>query len=180
MGKRGFTLIELLVALSIVSIISIVGFVSYSQSQTYARDVKRKNDLRAIATALELYYQANKRYPCPGTDVWNWSTAGGVWIQDNGCGGAVVNMGNNYINQLPTDPINNHTGSNPPGSGYGYGYRGNSSSCPSKLGQYFILYTLLENTKDPQSIQSDGSNKPTECNGTLIDWPAGTYSITSP
>lgn len=180
--KRGFTLIELLIAISIVAVIASIGFVSYSQAQASARDLRRKNDLQAIATALELYYQTNKRYPCPGDGVWNWSSAGEKWIQDDGCGGTGVTFDNSYINRTPVDPVNNSpvSGNPPLATGfYGYGYRGYYSSlCGNKQGQFYILYTQLENKKDPQSIQGD-KNKPKDCDGSPIDWPDGTFSITS-
>ena len=63
-NRRGFTLIEIMIAISILAILATIGMTTYSQAQLRGRDAKRKQDLRAISTALELYYQRNKRFPC--------------------------------------------------------------------------------------------------------------------
>src|SRR3990167_4460210 len=82
-SKKGFTLVELLIAISIIAIISAVGITSYSQAQKLGRDFKRKQDLRSIATALELFHQKYKRYPCTGTAVhWENSLTPASWILD--------------------------------------------------------------------------------------------------
>lgn len=57
--KRGFTLIELLIAVSILAVIAAVGYTSYAQAQLLARDARRKEDIRALRVAIELYYQRN-------------------------------------------------------------------------------------------------------------------------
>lgn len=79
--KKGFTLIELMITISIVAIISAIGLVSYSQTHKIARNARRKEDLRSIAIALELYYQKIKNYP-DKLDL----------------------LKPNYINNIPTDP----------------------------------------------------------------------------
>jgi prepilin-type N-terminal cleavage/methylation domain-containing protein len=161
-GKKGFTLIELLISVAILAIISSIGFVTYTNAQISARDGKRKQDLRSIATALELYYQTNKRYPCTGNNVWINSSAGGDWISDlegdsaapNGCGDSEKPLNSNYINIMPKDPLNTG-GNNPPWSTsttYTYGYRGyiNTGSCSTKNGQFYLLVAQLENKNDPE------------------------------
>lgn len=52
-NKKGFTLVELMIAISIVAILATVGFTVYSNTQINARDAKRKQDIDAIATAIE-------------------------------------------------------------------------------------------------------------------------------
>lgn len=79
--KKGFTLIELMITISIVAIISAIGLVSYSQTQKIARDARRKEDLRSLAIAIELYYQKIKTYPP-----------------------VLASLKPNYINNIPTDP----------------------------------------------------------------------------
>lgn len=146
---RGFTLIELMVAISIVGIMSTIGIVIYSSAQITARDAKRKQDLTAIQTALELYYQTNRHYPC--TSDWvNSTSTSEFWINNTPavnptrCTGG--NFDNKYINQLPRDPKN--TGSPVVGSGhYGYAYYSNTyGSCVA--GRDYVLVANLENTSD--------------------------------
>lgn len=63
-NKKGFTLIELLVVISIIAILSVIGLTVYGQAQKMARNAKRISDLKAVATALELYYSQNgNQYP---------------------------------------------------------------------------------------------------------------------
>lgn len=82
-NKKGFTLIELLVAITIAAIIATVGLTSYTKAQEKSRDARRKNDIRSLQTALELYYQRNSAYPA------NISSA---------------TLTTTYINKVPTDP----------------------------------------------------------------------------
>lgn len=86
---KGFTMIELLVSIVVIAVISTVGFVSYSNSQKISRDFRRKQDLRAVQTALELYYQKNAgAYPIGSS----WSTLDALEPT--------------YINKIPLDPKN--------------------------------------------------------------------------
>lgn len=136
-----------------------------------ARDGKRKQDLRNIATALELYYQQNKHYPCTlnATD-YGWifsSNTPSFWITNNITGVNAANgcqlpvgandFNSNYIANLPVDPKSN--GVNPAYTDqFGYGYWGGSTlaaSCGTigtGSGQTFLLVTQLENKNDPDRI----------------------------
>lgn len=62
--SKGFTLVELLVVISIIAILSTIGLTIYTGAQKSARISKRIRDLAAVQTALELYYNSNKAYPC--------------------------------------------------------------------------------------------------------------------
>lgn len=64
--KHGFTLIELLVVIAIIGILTTMVTASFTAAQRRARDTARKSDLKAIQQALELYFQANGRYPMIG------------------------------------------------------------------------------------------------------------------
>lgn len=50
---EGFTLIELMVVITIMAILALAAFVFYTAAQRNARDAKRRQDIDAIATALE-------------------------------------------------------------------------------------------------------------------------------
>lgn len=89
---KGFTMIELLVSIVVIAVISTVGFVSYSNSQKISRDFRRKQDLRAVQTALELYFQKNAgAYPI-----------GSAWTNVN-----VLKP--DFINNIPQDPTDDTT-----------------------------------------------------------------------
>lgn len=140
--NKGFTLIELLVAIGILAILSTIALVSYTQVRVSSRDVKRKDDLRQIATAVELFKQSTGKYPCA---ISGWQTSTGSWLVDD-CSGTKTSLVPNYINIAPTDPKQN---TSTPWASNGYGYYSASTDLGScKAGQYYILVTQLENSKD--------------------------------
>ncbi len=59
----GFTMIELLVVIAILGILVAVGVASFSTAQKTTRDSRRKQDMKTISSALELYYAQNNAYP---------------------------------------------------------------------------------------------------------------------
>lgn len=61
--NKGFTLIELLVVIAIIGLLSSVVLASLNSARTKARDARRVADIKQMQTALELYYDTNKRYP---------------------------------------------------------------------------------------------------------------------
>lgn len=63
MKKSGFTLIELLVTIVIISILSTLVIVNISDSTAKARDVKAKEEMKTINSALFLYYSDHNAYP---------------------------------------------------------------------------------------------------------------------
>ena len=109
--KRGFTLIELLVVIAIIGMLSSVVLASLNTARGSARDAKRKQDLKQIQTALELYYNDFNQYPgevacdsskgsgsgtCASMSGTNWSTTSYIYQ-------ALVPT---YISTLPVDPTN--------------------------------------------------------------------------
>lgn len=60
--SAAFTLLELLIVISIISILSLLMLNNYLQSTVRAKVAREKNDMRAVAGALELYYVDNNSY----------------------------------------------------------------------------------------------------------------------
>lgn len=168
-NRRGFTLIELMIAISIVAIISAVGLVTYSRAQILGRDAKRKQDLRSIQVALELFYQKNRRYPCSGN--WLSSGSGTDWLKDvpvaadPGCPVTSTSIAPTYINRTPQDPLNTGV----------YIYRiwtEGWNACTMHQG--YMLVTDLENSSDKDTI----TNTPTDICGTTT--PQGAWGANFP
>src|SRR5579884_2484253 len=151
LDRKGFTLIELMVVIAIIAILATVGFVSFTHAQISARDSKRKQDLRSLKVALELYYEKNHRYPSsPSSGAVEQSTGSAPWLTDNGPkgdGNNNVAFDQTYINTIPVDPINN--------SSFLYQYY----SGPAQWGtcapnQYYFLQANLENFNDPDTYSN--------------------------
>ncbi len=170
---------ELMIAVSIVAIIAAVGITSFSQSQKLARDSRRKQDLRSIAVALELFYQKNGRYPCSGT---NWTTSSAsTWLTDSNssnCNGSNLNISPDYISSLPKDPTGTN-GHSPWSSGQrGYGYLSTDSAFNTcAQGSYYILVTQLENSSDPERLGNKPGQAHPFCGFSLST--ASSYSLDS-
>lgn len=63
MRYKAFTLIELLVVVSIISLLSAIGVASLNSARSKARYAKAISDMKAIGTAVQLYYDANGSWP---------------------------------------------------------------------------------------------------------------------
>lgn len=144
-NRQGFTLIELLVVISIIAILSTIGLTIYSSAQKQARMSKRISDLKAIQSALQVYYSANKTYPVvtPLTDT-GWRSecvAGGSLPADQ-----VIPLGfvPNYMAAFPADPQMDKAGTSC------YLYRSNG-----------VNYRLIDwNVPDSEITLTDLRNQP--------------------
>ncbi len=164
--SRGFTLMELLVVIAVMGVLITVGISSYTSTQRKSRDVRRKNDMRQIASALELYYNDKGRYPnddgagkikgCDALD--NVVCAWGSLMKDKN--------GTIYMVTLPGDPAS--------GGQYYYDAYGGQ-------GKGYQLYARLENSQDIDLKREVGSGNVyyylgTQCAGTK----KCNYGIASP
>lgn len=73
---KGFTLIELLIVVAIIAILAGIAVPNFLEAQTRAKVTRVKNDLRAVATALEAYRVDYSRYPPCGPNL---SGEEGLW-----------------------------------------------------------------------------------------------------
>jgi len=128
--NSGFTLLELIVVIAILSILSGLLWNNFMSSLIKGRDSKRKQDLNAISSAIELYYYDFKSYPTvmpgKGTPFLNPSVTGIIYHQ-----------------QMPADPLD-------PRSTYCYSTDSDMS--------YYQFYANLENENDPQIIPTVACN----------------------
>lgn len=148
-GNRGFTLIELLVVIAIIGILSGVVIASVSVARTKSRDSTRISDIRQIQYALELYFDANGRYP-------NCLRAGGI------CG-AYVLEGSPFMASVPSDPKT--------GIDYTYSGLGVGPICLS----YHLGASLEEKTNRAMLSGADAAPK-TRCNGSANDFSGLSYA----
>jgi len=148
-SDNGFTLLELLVVLTIIGILTALGLASFSAAQLRARDNQRKSDLKAIASALEIYRTKNGTYPSSssasecGTTEWYCSNSGDTpWIPD---------LNQDYIKTLPKDPKNTAgppCGTTGSGTAYTYAYKSSQLAGTPDASRTYILTARLENPND--------------------------------
>ncbi len=94
---RGFTLIELLVVISIIGILLGLSVFGLQGARLSARDARRKSDLEAIRSGLEMYKADCNSYPLTA------QVAGGTALV--GAAGLAGCTGNTYISLIPMDPV---------------------------------------------------------------------------
>lgn len=92
---KGFTLIELLVVMTIIGLLAGISLFAMGGARESARDGRRKSDLEAVRSALELYKADCDEYPSS-------ITFGG---QLQGDGGTDCPASNVYMDEIPQDPL---------------------------------------------------------------------------
>jgi len=128
--SKGFTLIELLVVITIIAILIAVVSTSFINAQMKSRDGRRKNDLKSVQSALDLYFETNGKYPASSIDGKITCNTPIDW------GNTFICDTTTYMQQLPKDPAY-QTDAN---KGYYY-------SNPSSFS--YVLSAALENSNDP-------------------------------
>jgi prepilin-type N-terminal cleavage/methylation domain-containing protein len=169
-NKEGFTLIELLVVIAIVGLLASIVLVSLSNAREKARDAKRLSDVHQIILALEMYYDANGRYPSiSGDDCCN------GWDQGP-CGtdpfiGALETA--NLVNKVPIDPKGG-SGTNCYGYNY-YRYGAGSYDCDASRRPFYVLGIRdMENSGRPHP-NSPGWSCPLRNWQNEFDWVTGGF-----
>ena len=161
----GFTLIELLVVISIIGLLSSVVLTSLNTARLKAKDGRRLSDMKQIRMALELYRDANDRYPSP-------TSGDGDWEESYEDGGQFIETlaNNGYLPNPIVDPINN--------TSYRYSYYrygAGSSGCPSSRGNFYVIGVRnMETTGNPHPA-SPGWSCPTRNWQGEFEWVAGAF-----
>ncbi len=141
--NKGFTLIELLVVIAIIGLLSTLAVVSLNNARIKARDARRQSDLKQIATAMELYYSNNNRYPvnsgtlatgaCGTAAVVAVTETAGI---DRMCAtGGITDASQTYLGAIPQDP-NTANGA--------YYFEANTTA--GSEGTNYCMYATLEAT----------------------------------
>lgn len=65
--QKGFTIVELLIVIVVIAILAAITIVTFQGVQARALDSQKAAMAKNIATALDLYFADNNRYPATGT-----------------------------------------------------------------------------------------------------------------
>ncbi len=136
-----------MIVMIILGVLLVIGTGTFVSSLQKGRDTTRKNNLRAITSALELYFNDKGKYPV-------WDGAGNI----PGCynaGGGTGSCGTDYpifkdsivngamwMAKFPADPV----------SGQRYYYVSDAQ------GKQYQIYAHLENGQDPTIITPEDSS----------------------
>jgi type II secretion system protein G len=134
--KQGFTLIELLIVVAIIGLLATMAIIGLTTANQRARDSKRVADVKAIVSALELYWNDNAGYPLLNNAV----------VGDIDTWGELNTALTAYVNQLPTDPYAQDT---PKSATYFYTYLMDTSTS----NKYYVGARL--ETASQQSLSQD-------------------------
>lgn len=97
--QRGFTLIELMIVVAIIAILAGILIPNFTHARAQAQTAACESNLRQIATAMELFYADNQRYPATASVI-------------GGTGNAFDNGTTVYLNNTPQDPAANPVSTN--------------------------------------------------------------------
>lgn len=145
--KRGFTLIELLVVIAIIGLLASVVIASLNSARQKGRDARRIADIKSIQLALELFYDANGKYPTSA----QYTTSG------------AGNLAPSYIAAVPQDPTT--------GADYVYAGLQGSAATAATCGSYHIGAALESVTGSSGVLGSDvDASTATICTGGGTDF----------
>lgn len=172
--RKGFTLLEMLVVISIIGVLAALVVPNFNVARERARDVQRKNDVKQIQKALELYRQDSTTGVFPTAPVMN----GSILVNVNYCWfPAVVGVytgstcGNNipYMNKIPGDPLSQASAVIP----YIYSVNGTGTS--------YTLCACLENKTDTEGVATGTCGAPGGSPGSSITCSSSIhYELNSP
>ena len=125
--KKGFTLIELLVVISVIALMSSIILASLNGARKNARDAQRKQTLKQLSAANELYILANSTYAASAGWMYNWNQTSNPLVPA-------------YMTKTPVDPIS-------PAANYQYWRKENRGyACMTEgTDRQYGFYAILEN-----------------------------------
>lgn len=174
--KKGFTLLELIIVIAIIGILATLGMTSYTASLQKSSDSKRKSDLNQIQVALELYKQDFGSYPLTTNCSGSWANSSDTTHCGLDSFTWLPGLTSSYMKTVPNDPKNTGSATTFPPAQYSYSYFSAGGICPpsDKPGEFYILTTRLEYSKDPAA----GISKQITA---LCSWgQSGLYTVGSP
>lgn len=152
-------MIELLIVIAIIGILSSVIMVSLNGGRIKARDAKRIDALRNIASMLDVYFQEQGHYPVRASWVGDCANPSGTnWIPDSGS----YTWSDAFISQVPRDParacpsVYPYNASDDRASTK-YAYKSTDAA-----GSGYELMARLEDPNNPKTIKND---KTRDCAG---------------
>jgi type IV pilus assembly protein PilA len=101
--SKGFTLIELLVVIAIIGILSSVVLASMNSARKKSRDSRRMQDLKGLATALELSFDQAGAYPVAATSGGTRIVPASPALPSTSVLNALVS--GSFLSQLQDDPL---------------------------------------------------------------------------
>lgn len=107
LALRAFTLIEILVVVAIISILSAIAVPNFLNAQTRSRVARVANDQRTLATALEMYFTDNDRYPLRTPFGVPGATLAGADVNKRAEDMSALTTPVAYITTLPLDVFEN-------------------------------------------------------------------------
>jgi prepilin-type N-terminal cleavage/methylation domain-containing protein len=110
---QGFTIVELLIVIVVIGILAALVLNSFRGVQERARDTKRRTDVNAQASQLEVYYTDNGGYPIftgqVNTDSWLTANLKGAdlnaWRAPNQTANSMVNSATPTKDQYGYTPL---------------------------------------------------------------------------
>jgi prepilin-type N-terminal cleavage/methylation domain-containing protein len=133
-SNRGFTMIEIIIALSLIGLFVSVPILAYGSYIKRSRDIKRKNDINQLSTALQQFKNSQGQYPA--------STNGAIAADLQ----TLVDRG--YIPTIPKDPKDGNLPSCDPAVNFCYTYSASSD------GNTYTLNARLEDGTGSSYFQS--------------------------
>jgi prepilin-type N-terminal cleavage/methylation domain-containing protein len=112
-SSKGFTIVELLIVIVVIAILAALVLNSFRGVQERARDTKRRTDVNAQASQLEVYYTDNGGYPVftGGIDTDSWITTNlkgadlNAWRAPNQTANSMVNSATPTKDQYGYRPL---------------------------------------------------------------------------